>query len=136
VPRASGRGVEAEARRKEWFESNGWEFTLNVDPDKLALLSYETVSDVNGRTEQTWDKHDAFVAFVGTPEGPLRTAEYDKMICDALLAAFGKRTTNSTIKMYETVRIQVNGSDKIFDDVSGVAGPGPTRSRGHDFDSS
>ena len=86
------------------------------------------MSDVNGRTEQTWDKHDAFVAFVGTPEGPLRTAEYDKMIFDALLAAFGKPTTNSSIKMYETERIQVNGSDKIFDDVSGVAGPGPTSS--------
>ena len=42
-------------------------------------------------------------------EGPLRTAEYDKMICDALLAAFGKRTINSAIKMYEAVRIQVNG---------------------------
>ena len=56
--------IEAEARRKECFESNGWEFTPNVDPKELPLLSYETVSDVYGRTEQMWDKHDAFDAFV------------------------------------------------------------------------
>ncbi len=56
--------IEAEARRTEWFESNGWEFTPDVDPKELPLLSYETVSDVYGRTEQTWDKRDAFVAFV------------------------------------------------------------------------
>jgi hypothetical protein len=93
--------IEAEARRKEWFESNSWEFTPNVDAKELPLLSYATVADINGQTEQIAHKHDAFVAFMGTPEspGPLRTAEYDKMICGALLAAFGKKTTNSTIKM-------------------------------------
>jgi hypothetical protein len=77
------------------------------------------VADINGQTEQVEDKHDAFVAFMGTPEGPgpLRTAEYDKMICGALLAAFGKKTTNSTIKMFADVKIQVNGSEHILDDV-------------------
>jgi hypothetical protein len=77
------------------------------------------VADINGQTEQIEDKHDAFVAFMGTPEGPgpLRTAEYDKMICNELLAAFSKRTTNSTMKQYEAVTIQVNGSESIFDDV-------------------
>ena len=67
--------------------------------------------------EQTGAKNDAFVAFVGTPEGPLRLAEYDRVICDALLTAFGKRTTNSIMKMYESVKIHVNGSRQIFDDV-------------------
>ncbi len=47
----------------------------------------------------------------------MRTAEYDKMICNELLAAFSKRTTNSTMKQYEAVTIQVNGSESIFDDV-------------------
>ncbi len=75
--------------------------------------------DINGRTEQVEDKpeHDAFVAFMATPEGPLRTAEYDKMICGALLDAFGKRTTNSTLKLFEAIGVQVNGIDHMFDDV-------------------
>ena len=42
--------IEAEARRKEWFETNGWDFTPNVDSDKLPLLSYDTVPDVYGQT--------------------------------------------------------------------------------------
>ena len=109
--------IEAEARRKEWFETNGWEFTPNVDPDKLPLLSYDTVPDVYGQTVQIDDKHDAFVAFMGTPEGPLRTAEYDKMVCNALLAAFGKKTTNSTIKMFADIQIEVNGPEHILGDV-------------------
>jgi hypothetical protein len=115
--------IEAEARRKEWFETNGWdsEFTPNVtvDPKQLPLLTYDTVPDIKGQTVQIEDKHDAFVAFVGTPEGPLRTAarEYDKMICSALLAAFGKKTTNSTIRMFEDIKIAVNGSEHILDDV-------------------
>ena len=109
--------IEAEARRKEWFETNGWEFTPNVDPDKLPLLSYDTVPDVYGQTVQIDDKHDAFVAFMGTSEGPLRTAEYDKMVCNALLAAFGKKTTNSTIKMFADIQIEVNGPEHILGDV-------------------
>ena len=94
-PECIDRYIEAEARRKAWFDEHGWEFTPNVESKRLTLLSYNTVADVNGQTEQTGDsdKHDAFVAFMGTPEGPLRLAEYDKMICAALLAAFGKRTT-------------------------------------------
>ena len=52
-----------------------------------------------GQTAQPEDKHDAFVTFMGTSDGPLRLAEYDKTICAALLVAFGKRTTNSTMKM-------------------------------------
>ena len=52
--------IEAEARRKEWFETSGSEFTPNVDPDKLPLLSYDTVPDVYGQTVQIDDKHDAF----------------------------------------------------------------------------
>ena len=111
------RYIEAEARRKAWFESEGWEFTPNVDPKRLPLMSYDTVSDVNGRTEQVDEKHDAFVAFMSTPEGPLRTAEYDKMICAALLDAFGKRTTNSTLKLFGAVSIKNNGLERMFDDV-------------------
>ena len=113
------RYIEAEARRRAWFDEHGWEFTPNVDPKRLLLLSYNTVADVNGQTEQTGDsdKHDAFVAFMGTPEGPLRLAEYDKMICAALLAAFGKRTTNSTIKMFADISISLNGTDQILSDV-------------------
>ena len=109
--------IEAEARRKEWFETSGWEFTPNVDPDKLPLLSYDTVPDVYGQTVQIDDKHDAFVTFMGTQEGPLRTAEYDKMICNALLTAFGKKTTNSTIKMFADIQIEVNGPEHILGDV-------------------
>jgi hypothetical protein len=103
--------IEAEARRKAWFKSEGWEFTPNVDPKRLPLMSYDTVADVNGRTEQVDEKHDAFVAFMATPEGPPRTAEYDKMICAALLDAFGKRTTNSTLKLFGAVSIKNHGLD-------------------------
>jgi hypothetical protein len=55
-------------------------------------MSYDTVADIWGQTSQPEDKHDAFVAFMSSnsSDGPLRVAEYDKMICEALLAAFGK----------------------------------------------
>jgi hypothetical protein len=121
-PEFKDKYIEAERRRKIWFDENGWEFTPNVDPTELLLLSYDTVADVNGQTEQVDEKHDAFVAFMGTPEGPLRLAEYDKMICSALLAAFGKWTTNSTIKMFAEPIIQVNGSGQILRDVMTYVG--------------
>ena len=67
--------IEAERRRKEWFESEGWEFTPNVDPDQLPLLPYTSVVDISGMTVQSDEKNDDFIKFMGTPEGPLRTAE-------------------------------------------------------------
>ena len=121
-PEFKDKYIEAERRRKIWFDENGWEFTPNVDPTELPLMSYDTVSDVYGQTEQVDEKHDAFVAFMGTHEGPLRLAEYDKMICSALLAAFGKWTTNSTIKMFAEPIIQVNGSGQILRDVMTYVG--------------
>ena len=121
-PEFKAKYVEAEKRRRIWFDENGWEFTPNVDPTELPLMSYDTVADVNGQTEQVDEKHDAFVAFMGTSEGPLRLAEYDKMICTALLAAFGKWTTNSTIKMFAEPSIQVNGSGQILRDVMTYVG--------------
>ena len=51
-PEFKDKYVEAERRRKIWFDENGWEFTPNVDPTELLLLSYDTVADVNGQTEQ------------------------------------------------------------------------------------
>jgi hypothetical protein len=39
------------------------------------------------------------------------------MICNALLAAFGKKTTNSTIKMFADIQIEVNGPKHILGDV-------------------
>ena len=117
-PELIDKYIEAEARRKEWFESQGWEFTPNVDPKRLTLMSYDTVADIWGQTSQPEDKHDAFVAFMSTSsDGPLRVAEYDKMICEALLAAFGKRTTNSTMKLFGDIRIQVSDSEHLLDDV-------------------
>lgn len=111
------RYIEAEARRKEWFESQGWEFTPNVDPKRLPLMSYDTVADIYGQTAQPEDKHDAFVTFMSSSsDGPLRVAEY-KMICEALLAAFGKRTTNSTMKLFGDIRIQVSDPEHLLDDV-------------------
>ena len=121
-PEFKDKYIEAERRRKIWFDENGWEFTPNVDPTELPLMSYDTVADVNGQTEQVDEKHDAFVAFMCTSEGPLRLAEYDKMICSALLAAFGKWTTNSTIKMFAEPIIQVNGSGQILRDVMTYVG--------------
>ena len=56
------------------------------------------------------------VKFMDTPEGPCRTADYDRTICGALLGAFGSRTTFSIIEKYESVQISVNGSTKILDD--------------------
>jgi hypothetical protein len=116
-PELIDKYIEAEARRKEWFESQEWDFTPNVDPTRLPLMSYDTVADIHGQTVQPEEKHDAFVAFVSTSDGQLRLAEYDKMICAALLAAFGKRTTNSTMKLFGDISIQVNGSEHILDDV-------------------
>jgi hypothetical protein len=111
------RYIEAEACRKAWFEEKGWDFTPNVDPKRLPLMSYDTVADIHGQTVQPEDKHDAFVAFMGTSDGPLRLAEYDKMICAALLVAFGKRTINSTMKTFGDISIQVHGSEHLLDDV-------------------
>jgi hypothetical protein len=106
---------EAEARREEWFEANGW-FTPKVERDKLTLLSYDSVVDINGRTEPNRGTQDAFVKFMVTPEVPCRTADYDWTICGALRGAFGSRTTLSTIEKYESVQISVNGSTKILGD--------------------
>ena len=72
---------EAEVRREEWFEANGW-FTPKVERDKLTLLSYDSV--VESLTEQNRGTQDAFVKFLDTPEGPCRTADYDRTICGAL----------------------------------------------------
>ena len=107
---------EAEARREEWFrvEANGW-FTPTVEPDKPALLLYDSVVDINGKTEQHRGKQDAFVKFMDTPEGPCRTVDYDRTICGALSGAFGSRTTLS-IEKYKSVQISVDGSTKIPDD--------------------
>ena len=104
---------EAEARREEWFEANGW-FTPKVERDKLTLLSYDSV--VESLTEQNRGTQDAFVKFLDTPEGPCRTADYDTTICGALPGAFGSRTTFSIIEKYESVQISVNGSTKILGD--------------------
>jgi hypothetical protein len=116
-PELIDKYIEAEARRKEWFESQGWDYTPNVDPKRLPLMSYDSVADIHGQTVQPEDKHDAFVTFMGTSDGPLRLAEYDKMICAALLVAFGKRTINSTMKLFGDICIQVNGSERLLDDV-------------------
>ena len=51
-PELIDKYIEAEARRKEWFESQGWEFTPNVDPKRLTLMSYDTVADIWGQTSQ------------------------------------------------------------------------------------
>ena len=116
-PELTNKYIEAEACRKAWFEEKGWDFTPNVDPTRLPLMSYDTVADIHGQTVQPEDKHDAFVTFMGTSDGPLRLAEYDKMICAALLVAFGKRTINSTMKLFGDISIQVNGSERLLDDV-------------------
>ena len=121
-PELTNQYKEAEAGRKAWFEESGWEFTPNVEPDILPLLSYDSVVDINGRTEQTRGKQDVFVKFMDTPEGPCRTADYDRMICEALLGAFGSRTSLSIIEKYESVQISVNGSAKILDDVISFVG--------------
>jgi hypothetical protein len=116
-PELSNQYKEAEARREEWFEANGWEFTPKVEPDtfRVTLLPYDSVVDINGRTELNRGKQDAFVKFMDTPKGPCRTVDYDRTICGALPGAFGSRTTLS-IEKYESVQISVNGSTKILDD--------------------
>jgi hypothetical protein len=122
-PELIDKYVEAEARRKEWFESQGWDFTPNVDPRRLPLLSYNSLVDIYGQTSQPEDKHDAFVTFMSSSsDGPLRLAEYDKMICSALPVAFGKRTINSTLKLFGDISIQVSGSKHILDDVISYVG--------------
>ncbi len=87
---------------EERFEANGW-FTPKVERDKLTLLSYDSVVDINGRTEQNRGTQDAFVKFLDTPEGPCRTADYGRTICGALPGAFGPRTTFSIIEKYDLV---------------------------------
>jgi hypothetical protein len=121
-PELTNSYKEAKAGRKAWFEESGWEFTPNVEPDMLSLLSYDSVADIHGVMEQNEAKNDAFVAFMSTPAGPLRTAEYGKMICEALLGVFGSRTTFSIIEKYESVQISVNGSAKIPVDVISFVG--------------
>jgi hypothetical protein len=37
-----GKYIEAEAHRNEWFESQGWDFTPNVDP-KLSTCQCQWV---------------------------------------------------------------------------------------------
>ena len=122
---------EAEVRREEWFEANGW-FTPKVERDKLTLLSHDSVVDTNGRTEQNRGTQDAFkfVKFMDTPEGPCRTADYDRTICGALLGAFGSRTTFSIIEKYESVQISVNGSTTILDDGINSTAPATPRTAG------
>ena len=107
---------EAEERREEWFrvEANGW-FTPEVEPDKLALLLYDSVVDINGKAEQNRGKQDAVVKFTDTPEGPCRTVDYDRTLCGALSGACRSRTTLS-IEKYKSVQISVDGSTKIPDD--------------------
>jgi len=39
------------------------------------------------------------------------------MICAALLDAFGKRTTNTTLKLFGAVSLKNNGLEHMFDDV-------------------
>jgi hypothetical protein len=65
-PELIDKYIEAEARRKAWFETERWDLTPNVDPKRLPLLSYDTVADVYGQTAHPEDKHDAFVTFMGT----------------------------------------------------------------------
>ncbi len=116
-PELINKYIEAEACRKAWFEEKGWDFTPNVDPNRLPLMSYDSVADIHSQTVQPEDKHDAFVTFMGTSDGQLRLAEYDKMICAALVDAFGKRTTNSTMKLFGDISIKVSDSEQILDDV-------------------
>ena len=50
-PELTNQYKEAEAGRKAWFEESGWEFTPNVEPDMLPLLSYDSVVDINQRQD-------------------------------------------------------------------------------------
>ena len=97
---------EAEARREEWFrvEANGW-FTPEVEPDKLTLLLYDSVVDINGKAEQNRGKQDAFVKFTDTPEGPCRTVDYDRTICGALSGRCFRITDDS---LYREVQVRAD----------------------------
>jgi hypothetical protein len=114
--------IAAEAKREEWFNDEGWAFTPDVKPDELPLLTYGTVARCYGKTVYPSETDDAFFEFINTPEGPLRTAEYDKVLCTRLNEAFGKKTINSTLKKYEAVTLQVHGPDEILDDVISFVG--------------
>ena len=114
--------IAAEAKREEWFNSENWPFTPDVKPDELPLLTYGTVARCYGKTEYPTEVDDAFVEFINTPEGSLRTAEYDKMLSVRLIEAFGKKTINSTLKKYEAVTLEVHGPDEILDDVISFVG--------------
>ena len=109
--------IAAEEKREEWFTSESWPFTADVKPDELPLLTYGTVARCYGKTVYPSETDDAFFEFINTPEGMLRTAEYDKMLCVRLTEAFGKRTINSTIRKYEAVTLHVHSTDEILDDV-------------------
>jgi len=114
--------IAAEAKREEWFNGENWPFTPDVKPDELPLLTYGTVARCYGKTEYPTEADDAFVEFINTPEGSLRTAEYDKMLSMRLIEAFGKKTINSTLKKYEAVILEVHGPDEILDDVISFVG--------------
>ena len=109
--------IAAEKKREEWFTGESWPFTADVKPDELPLLTYGTVARCYGKTVYPSETDDAFFEFINTPEGMLRTAEYDKMLCVRLTEAFGKRTINSTIRKYEAVTLQVHSTEEILDDV-------------------
>jgi hypothetical protein len=83
-PELIAKYVAAEAKRKEWFEDEGWPFTPDVAPDKIPLFTYESVASIYGKTIKISEKNDGFVEFVNTPEGSLRTADYDRMCCAQL----------------------------------------------------
>jgi hypothetical protein len=110
-PELIDKYIEAEAHRKEGFESQGWDFTPNVDPKRLPLLRVccRTIpwQISAGQTAQPEDKHDAFVTFMGTSDGSLRlAAEYDnlKMICAAPVARCFRQADDSDQLHHEDVR--------------------------------
>ena len=114
--------IAAEEKREEWFTDESWPFTADVKPDELPLLTYGTVARCYGKTVYPSETDDAFFEFINTPEGMLRTAEYDKMLCVRLTEAFGKRTINSTIRKYEAVTLHVHTTDEILEDVISFVG--------------
>jgi hypothetical protein len=76
-PELIDKYIEAEARRREWFESKGWDFTPNVDPKRLPLLSYDTVADIWGQTTLRMEATDASADWEKKSKGnrPLSDAE-------------------------------------------------------------
>ena len=105
---------KAEASRKAWFGDSEWVFTPNVDPDKLILLSYDSVPDIYGilQDEQTWAKNDAFVAFVGTPEGPSGGVRQSDLRC----IAHCFRQANDQL-YHEDVRVREDPRERIPPDL-------------------